>query len=655
MSLKSRYSEDQIKAMDLDNYMRESFFDDVVHYNSKLFRVAIYARESTNHEDQKAALENQTKRLEDFVTSKEHFIFDSSKHFFIERGISGRTTDSRIAFNTMIEAAKRGEFDILVVQDVCRFARNVKELFIYIDMLKEYHVSVLILDGQYWTYNMSETDIVRLSVDGGMAQGESMRTSKRVNNGVGSYRERGQLVVSGLFGYDLKKAVVRKDNSLTINPINGLTVKKIFDLYAGSNKNERMGSSTIANYLNANGYKTDNETLSWTASKVNRVLKNEKYMGYMLYGKFKVVDTMKKKKVATHIQPIREDIIDSEGNVIEKCNLVKGNWEPIVSEEQWWLAHEIRCKNSATYINSANGNVKTGLRASSDVIANKAFCQCGYSLSQQYIHVATEDKPAQFRYTCRCQINNNTPKYRQEHNLPLLTNACDLGSVSEMKMWLMSLKVFEHLFTNDKEAILQTLKIIEVSKKEAMEGGCGYTLASLEKELGTINTQLDNIHLMRASEEIDINEYKRLTQTLRDKKESIERRILDKKKEEAKNHRDLFDIQAISDKLNTYVDLSALKVSEEMLEMFVERIVRRENDEYVWEMNLSGVRSSALQYRIKEYSEEHAQALQSDNNFNIVKSFMIPLSECEKYCTEMVKRRFIKKYWNPLTVKIAIK
>jgi hypothetical protein len=488
-----------------------------------------------------------------------------------------------------------------------------------------------------------------------MAQGESMRTAKRVNSGVGSYRERGQLVVSGLFGYDLDKAVDRRDNSLTINPINGLTVKKIFDLYAGSNKDERMGSSTIANYLNANGYKTDNGKLSWTASKVNRVLKNEKYMGYMLYGKFKVVDSMKKKKIATHIQPIREDIIDSEGNVIEKCNLVKGKWESIVSEEQWWLAHEIRCKNSATFLNSANGNIKKGLRTSGDVIANKAFCQCGYKLSQQYIHVATDDKSAQFRYTCRCQINNKTPKYRQERNLPLLTNGCNLESVSEMKMWLMSLKVFEQLFFNNKEAIIQTLKIIEESKKEALEGGCGSTLASLEKEVDTINTQLDNFLLMRASEEIKPNDFKRLTQNLNDKKEAIERRILDKKKEEAKSRRELFDIQAISNKLNTYVDLSGLKVSDEMLDMFVERIIHRENEEFVWEMNLSGVSSNARQYRIKEYSEEYANNLQSDSNFNIVKSFMIPLSECEKFCTEKVKRRYVNKYWKPITVKIAIK
>ena len=32
----------------------------------------------------------------------------------------------------------------------------------------------------HWTYNMTETDILRLAIDAGMAQGESMRTAKRV-------------------------------------------------------------------------------------------------------------------------------------------------------------------------------------------------------------------------------------------------------------------------------------------------------------------------------------------------------------------------------------------------------------------------------------------------------------------------------------------
>lgn len=39
---------------------------------------------------------------------------------------------------------------------------------------------------------MTETDILRLAIDAGMAQGESMRTAKRVSDGVESYRARGQ-------------------------------------------------------------------------------------------------------------------------------------------------------------------------------------------------------------------------------------------------------------------------------------------------------------------------------------------------------------------------------------------------------------------------------------------------------------------------------
>ena len=89
----------------------------------------------------------------------------------------------------MLEAARLREFDLIIVQDICRFARNLRELLNTIEELKEYDIGVLILDGKYWTFNMDETDIIRLSVDGGLAQSESMRTAKRVNNGVLSYRK----------------------------------------------------------------------------------------------------------------------------------------------------------------------------------------------------------------------------------------------------------------------------------------------------------------------------------------------------------------------------------------------------------------------------------------------------------------------------------
>lgn len=38
------------------------------------------------------------------------------------------------------------------------------------------------------------------------------------------------------------------------------------------------------------------------------------------------------------------------------------------------------------------------------------------------------------------------------------------------------------------------------------------------------------------------------------------------------------------------MDFTGRKVSDELIDMFVERIIYRDNDEFVWEMNLSGVR-----------------------------------------------------------------
>ncbi len=555
----------------------------------------------------------------------------------------------------MLDAAKRHEFDIIIVQDICRFARNLKELLIYIDTLKEYEVGVLILDGQYWTFNLSETDIIRIAVDGGMAQGESMRTSKRVSNGIQSYRDRGQLVVSKLFGYILIKAVERKDNTLKIHPENGLTVKKIFELYTHPDASKRMGSARIANYLNANGYKTDAGDLNWTPSKINRVLKNEKYMGYIMYGKFKVVDTMKKKKIATKVKPIREDIYDEEGNLTKKCNLIKGDWEPLVTEEVWWLARKIQDGRAAEYIYSKRGNMVNGLRESVDMIANKSFCQCGYSRSPQYLHVAKDGKEAQFRYTCRWQINAKTPQYRADHKLQPIPNLCTLGAVSEMKLWLMSLKVFEYVFGDRKEDILTTLKYIEEYKRQTAGSDDGKTLKDLQDELEKVISQIDKLYLEKLSDEIDATMYERLSKTLTEKQKVLERGIQDRQQQEARDTRQLFDLKAISDRLDTYVDFTGKRVCNEMIDVFVERIIYRENDEFLWEMNLSGVTSDSRKYRIKEYSEEYSNYLKSDDNFHIIHKFLISVEECKEFVETVCERRFVPKFWKPIIVKIAVK
>lgn len=645
MALSSHYTEEQICKMEIRDFLAEAHFDDILH-SVRILQVARYARESTKHEEQVIALENQVLRLDTMIENNPKFILNE-RHKFTEYGISGRQVEDRIAFNMMMESASRHEFNVLIVQDVCRFARNIEQLFANIRILKDYGVGVLILTGNYWTYNMTETDILRLAIDAGMAQGESMRTAKRVSDGVESYRARGQLVISGLFGYILEKNIDKRLNTLTPHPVESLTVKRIFELYTHPDPKKRMGSGKIADYLNKNNYKTPTGELNWSACKVVRVLKNEKYMGYNLYGKFKVVDTIKKKRVATKKKPIREDVYDKDGNLVEKCNLIEGNWTPLVSEEVWWLANDIRMKRAKEYIYSDKGNVVTGLREPKDIIAQKSFCQCGYTRSVQYVHVATKEKEAQFRYTCRCQINSVASKD---------TCVCHVPAVSEVKLWLMSLKVFEYIFGDSKDEILYTINLLKEAQKFKQKSRVGKSLQELEEQLKKVERQIENLYLDKLSGEIDTDMCKRLTTRLNEEKAEIEKGICDRQLEEARDSKDMFDIEAIERKLNTYVDFTGRKVSDELIDMFVERIIYRDNDEFVWEMNLTGVRKNTIDYRIKEYSEEYAQALQNDDNFNIIHTFIISVEECQQFMkSPKVNRRFVKKFWRPITVKIAIK
>lgn len=645
MALSSHYTEEQICKMEIRDFLAEAHFDDILH-SVRILQVARYARESTKHEEQVIALENQVLRLDTMIENNPKFILNE-RHKFTEYGISGRQVEDRIAFNMMMESASRHEFNVLIVQDVCRFARNIEQLFANIRILKDYGVGVLILTGNYWTYNMTETDILRLAIDAGMAQGESMRTAKRVSDGVESYRARGQLVISGLFGYILEKNIDKRLNTLTPHPVESLTVKRIFELYTHPDPKKRMGSGKIADYLNKNNYKTPTGELNWSACKVVRVLKNEKYMGYNLYGKFKVVDTIKKKRVATKKKPIREDVYDKDGNLVEKCNLIEGNWTPLVSEEVWWLANDIRTKRAKEYIYSDKGNVVTGLREPKDIIAQKSFCQCGYTRSVQYVHVATKEKEAQFRYTCRCQINSVASKD---------ACVCHVPAVSEVKLWLMSLKVFEYIFGDSKDEILYTINLLKEAQKFKQKSRVGKSLQELEEQLKKVERQIENLYLDKLSGEIDTDMCKRLTARLNEEKAEIEKGICDRQLEEARDSKDMFDIEAIERKLNTYVDFTGRKVSDELIDMFVERIIYRDNDEFVWEMNLTGVRKNTIDYRIKEYSEEYAQALQNDDNFNIIHTFIISVEECQQFMkSPKVNRRFVKKFWRPITVKIAIK
>ena len=657
MSIQSKYSESEIKNLTKEQYMREASYDDILQLDYKKFDVAVLIRESTNHEEQVKAFAVQKGYIINLVEETSHFILQDN-NIYEEQGKSGLRRDDRPAFQLMCRRAAEHRFDILIVDAVSRLARNLRELMDVTEDFKELGIGIIILKEHYWTYNMTHTEVLRLAIDGGIAQAESMNTGKRVENHMAELARQGQLLGGDMFGYRLKKAVddrgnpVKRNNSLIQEPVEAYTVLTIFRLFTSDDPEEVRTSSSICRYLIDNQMRTYEGDLNWTPSKVIRVLDNTKYMGYQLPGKSKVIDTVKKKKVLTKIEPVSDEV-DENGIIIRKGNLVRIKCEPIVTEEMWWKAHNRKASRSCNKSDKIRGR-KSGLRTSASAYGRKAFCSCGYALSRQYTHAAEEHKPAQYRYKCRWQVDHKST-YTDGGLEKKIGIICNNSAVGEMKLWLMSKYVFQYIFKNGKGAVLKTLELIEKSKAELQRLEDGTEVKTLEEERIKLKKRLSGYQDMRADGDMSANDFKVKKAEVEERIEEIDKLISQFELDKGKREKHLFDMQKIKEQLETLIDFKGYKISDEMIDMFVERIIYRGNDEFLWEMNLTGVATDATaKYRISSYNKEYSDYLKDDKNFNIVARMVISLDECQKYCEEEVGRRFVKRYWSPITIKIAV-
>ena len=210
--------------------------------------------------------------------------------------------------------------------------------------------------------------------------------------------------------------------------------------------------------------------------------------------------------------------------------------------------------------------------------------------------------------------------------------------------------------TIPKYTLEDTIKLIERADELSIEkGSSAISLDSLSETLEKLQKRLERYIDMRADGEISEEQYRSKKESTENEIETTERLIQEKKVEISNKERYKLDINKIRERLETYVDLSGFGVSNEMIDFFVERIIHRSNEEYVWEMNLSGLSSRPDKYKIKSYSKEYSDSLKDDSNFNIVKTFVISLEECKEFCKNFAHRVYKPVFWQQITVKIAIK
>ncbi len=236
--------------------------------------IAAYCRVSTDKSDQLNSLETQKQFFSEYVQrTGDHLV-----KVYADEGISGTKIKNRKEFLQMMADAEHGLFDMVVVKDISRFARNTVDLLQNIRRLK-----ALGIETQFLTANMTSmgnSEFV-LTIFGALAQEESANTSKRIKFGTKVNAEKGR-VPNIVFGYD---KTIGDYFNLAINEKEAKVVRQIYQWYT----EEGYGCAAISNKLNEQGSRTK-RNCKWSQNAVSRILTNELYTGKIINGKQEVAD-----------------------------------------------------------------------------------------------------------------------------------------------------------------------------------------------------------------------------------------------------------------------------------------------------------------------------------------------------------------------------
>ena len=242
-------------------------------------KIAAYCRVSTEKEEQIDSLEHQKEFFEEYARKNGHELI----RLYADEGISGTSLKKRDEFVRLMRDAKMNLFDMVVVKDVSRLARNTVDFLQSIRTLKGLGVNTLFLTANM--DSLGESEFV-LTMFGAMAQEESANLSKRVKFGKKINAKKGR-VPQRIFGYN------RIDNfTLEINLKEAKVVREIYRLYL----DEGLGCRTISMRLNALGYQTK-FGCEWNPRAVRRVLTNSIYCGRYVNNKYEIQDFLTKKQV----------------------------------------------------------------------------------------------------------------------------------------------------------------------------------------------------------------------------------------------------------------------------------------------------------------------------------------------------------------------
>jgi site-specific DNA recombinase len=217
------------------------------------FTVVTYCRVSTDSDEQATSYEAQVEHYTEYIQKNPDWEFAG---IYADDGISGTNTKKREEFNRMIDDCKAGNIDMTITKSI---------------------------------NTMDAKGEVLITIMASLAQQESQSLSQNVKLGLQFRYQNGQVQVNHnrFLGYTKDE-----EGNLVIDPEQAEVVKRIYREYL-----EGYSMDKIAAGLEADGILTGAGKPRWHTSTINKILRNEKYIGDALLQKTYTTDFLNKTRV----------------------------------------------------------------------------------------------------------------------------------------------------------------------------------------------------------------------------------------------------------------------------------------------------------------------------------------------------------------------
>ncbi|MGI2322143.1 cassette chromosome recombinase CcrB [Staphylococcus cohnii] len=291
-------------------------------------RIGAYIRVSTERQVEGYSIDGQITQIEHFCQFNGYDLVD----IYVDRGISGKSMN-RPALQRMLQDAKNGKLDCVIVYKINRLARNTSDLLTIVEELHRQNVEFFSLSERMEVKN--STGKLLLNILASFSEFERNTILENIYTGQHQRALEGYYQGNLPLGYN---NIPDNKKDLMINQHEANIVKYIFESYAKGH-----GYRKIANALNHKGYVTKKGN-PFSISAVTYILSNPFYIGKIQFAKYK--DWNEKRRKGLNDNPVVAD----------------GKHSPIISQELWDKVHSrMKQVSQKPQVHGKGTNLLTGI------------------------------------------------------------------------------------------------------------------------------------------------------------------------------------------------------------------------------------------------------------------------------------------------------